>query len=71
MNILLLTFAYLPSTGGVQRSVRNLAAAYAKRGHRVTIAADRIGAEAVSSVYNAASRPISRGSRFRQRSSRD
>lgn len=40
MNILFLTFAYLPSTGGVQRSVRNLAAELVSRGHRVTIATD-------------------------------
>jgi glycosyltransferase involved in cell wall biosynthesis len=40
MNILLMTFAYLPSTGGVQRSVSNLAAQLAGRGHHVTIVCD-------------------------------
>jgi glycosyltransferase involved in cell wall biosynthesis len=40
MNILFLTFAYLPSTGGVQRSVSNLSAALAARGHSVIIAAN-------------------------------
>jgi glycosyltransferase involved in cell wall biosynthesis len=41
LNLLFLTFAYLPSTGGVQRSVRNLSVELDKRGHKVTIAADR------------------------------
>ena len=40
MNLLYLTFAYLPSTGGVQRSVHNLAAEFVQRGHNVTIVAD-------------------------------
>jgi glycosyltransferase involved in cell wall biosynthesis len=40
MNLLYLTLAYLPSTGGVQRSVRNLAAEFVRRGHQVTIVAD-------------------------------
>jgi glycosyltransferase involved in cell wall biosynthesis len=40
MNLLYLTFAYLPSTGGVQRSVHNLAAEFVRRGHNVTVVAD-------------------------------
>jgi glycosyltransferase involved in cell wall biosynthesis len=40
MNLLYLTFSYLPSTGGVQRSVYNLAAEFTRRGHHVTIATD-------------------------------
>jgi glycosyltransferase involved in cell wall biosynthesis len=40
MNLLYLTFAYLPSTGGVQRSVHNLTAEFVRRGHNVTVVAD-------------------------------
>jgi glycosyltransferase involved in cell wall biosynthesis len=40
MNILYVTYAYLPSLGGVQRSVHNLAAEFVRRGHRVFIATD-------------------------------
>jgi glycosyltransferase involved in cell wall biosynthesis len=40
MNILLLTFAYLPSIGGVQRCVHDLARELTRRGHRVKIVAD-------------------------------
>lgn len=40
MNLLYLTFTYLPSTGGVQRSVHNLAAEFVRRGHNVTVVAD-------------------------------
>lgn len=40
MNILFLTSAYLPSVGGVQRSVYNLSREFARRGHSVSIAAD-------------------------------
>ena len=40
MNVLFLTQAYLPSLGGVQISVRNLAAELVRRGHRVVIATD-------------------------------
>ncbi len=40
MNILYLTFAYLPSLGGVQRSVHNMAAEFTRRGHRIVIAAN-------------------------------
>jgi glycosyltransferase involved in cell wall biosynthesis len=40
MNILYLTYAYLPTLGGVQRSVHNLAAEFTRRGHRIVIASD-------------------------------
>lgn len=40
MNLLLLTYCYLPSTGGVQRSVYNLSTELAVRGHSVIIASD-------------------------------
>ncbi len=40
MNLLLLTYAYIPSTGGVQRSVHNLATELAARGHSVLVASD-------------------------------
>jgi glycosyltransferase involved in cell wall biosynthesis len=40
MNLLYLTLTYLPSTGGVQRSVHNLASEFVRRGHNVTVAAD-------------------------------
>lgn len=40
MNILYLTYAYLPTLGGVQRSVHNLAAEFTRRGHRIVIVAD-------------------------------
>jgi glycosyltransferase involved in cell wall biosynthesis len=40
MNVLYLTFAYLPSLGGVQNSVHNLAVEFVRRGHRIVIATD-------------------------------
>lgn len=40
MNVLFLTFTYLPRMGGAERSVRNLAAELTSRGHQVTIATD-------------------------------
>ncbi len=40
MNILFLTYAYLPSLGGVQISVRNLAAELTRRGHHIVVATD-------------------------------
>jgi glycosyltransferase involved in cell wall biosynthesis len=40
MNILYLTYEYLPTFGGVQRSVHNLAAEFMRRGHRIVIAAN-------------------------------
>jgi glycosyltransferase involved in cell wall biosynthesis len=40
MNILYLTSAYFPSTGGVQRSVNNLSQELAQRGHSLSIVAD-------------------------------
>lgn len=42
MNVLFLSFTYLPRTGGVERSVSNLAAEFVKRNHRVTIATDGV-----------------------------
>lgn len=39
MNVLLITHPYLPSTGGVQRSVHNLSTGLASRGHAVMVAA--------------------------------
>lgn len=43
MRILFLTHLYLPTLGGVQRSVRNLTVALAARGHEVSIATHRPG----------------------------
>lgn len=43
MNVLFLTHLYLPTVGGVQRSVHNLAALLTRRGHEVTIAAHADG----------------------------
>lgn len=40
MNILSLIYAYVPSTGGAQRSVYNLSTALARRGHSVAVAAN-------------------------------
>jgi glycosyltransferase involved in cell wall biosynthesis len=40
MNILYLTSAYFPSTGGVQRLVNNLSQELAQRGHSLSIVAD-------------------------------
>ncbi len=40
MNILYLTYSYLPTLGGVQRSVYNLATEFTRRGYRIVIAAD-------------------------------
>lgn len=40
MNILYLTQAYVPSLGGVQISVHNLADALVRRGHRIVVATD-------------------------------
>lgn len=42
MNVLSLIFAYLPSTGGAQRSVYNLSRELARRGHSVAIAANGV-----------------------------
>jgi len=41
MNILLLTYSYLPALGGVERSVFNLATLLSKRGHRVFVVTHR------------------------------
>ncbi|HEX4034143.1 MAG TPA: glycosyltransferase family 4 protein [Solirubrobacteraceae bacterium] len=42
MNIVLVTRQYWPSVGGVERVTSNLVAAYAGRGHRVTVVAQSV-----------------------------
>ncbi|MEB3170715.1 MAG: glycosyltransferase family 4 protein [Synechococcaceae cyanobacterium] len=55
MNILFLTYSYLPNLGGVERSVHNLARLLSGRGHAVTVVTH--GGSAVPFHYRSAALP--------------